>query len=335
MTEKEMYEFFDITEKESKLHLPNVIFDELQAEFKGKKANHIGFAYSYVYYITWMWRYTKYGVIDSYDYVADKTSHTPLKPLAKRVMGLSESNKTYDYIVKKGGVLESLGYTEQVKFAPVALREGFKREAFGMNDIADAYVYENEFDETINRKSNKPDRPVRGYHSSLEALEYGILDGTFYESHNSHNVPVEAFVKCMTNENLGTIAFYVYGLLCHKTDMFKQGYNASRDALVSLSGLPKSTISKVLKALEEEGLISVNHAKFIVDKPHGVTTPANTFWVKRGGFVKTEVKENKPMSWKQYIASGGQIIDRTEKVDEFEEFLPWNRSEDSDVTPNA
>lgn len=61
------------------------------------KSTHIGFAYSYIFFETFMYRYAKYQ------------KYVPPVSEIKEILGYSGSNKNVDYIIKKNGLLEQEG----------------------------------------------------------------------------------------------------------------------------------------------------------------------------------------------------------------------------------
>ena len=101
-------------EKQNDVRVPNEIFDDLvscellKVEKNHGRANHMAFAFSYFYLITYLYRECKF------DYIRPLST----KDL-KRMLGYGETNKRLDYIIKKGGVLDQMGYTETTFDYPV------------------------------------------------------------------------------------------------------------------------------------------------------------------------------------------------------------------------
>lgn len=81
------------------IYLDNRIFGELSKHIENSK--HLAFAYSYIYYITYLYRYCKH--------TASNVQIT--QEAIKKTLGYSPKNKTVDYIIKKGGLLDTIQYT--------------------------------------------------------------------------------------------------------------------------------------------------------------------------------------------------------------------------------
>lgn len=86
---KKLVQFNEYNGYESKLYMPNEIFADLKANIKNTP--HIAFAYSYIYLVTWMYRYTKHIV--GQEVISNST--------IKEILGYSAVTRTINYLIKK------------------------------------------------------------------------------------------------------------------------------------------------------------------------------------------------------------------------------------------
>ena len=81
MTYAEIEQLLQFNDYESKIFMPNEIFGDLQKNIDN--ASHIAFAYSYIYFVTWLYRYAKYGMVNE---LIDQK-------FIKRILGYNENYK--------------------------------------------------------------------------------------------------------------------------------------------------------------------------------------------------------------------------------------------------
>lgn len=239
---KELKEMLDYNEKESRLHMPNEIFTDLKDNID--KAPHVAFSFSYVYLATWLYRHTKYfnvGFINN--------------TKVKEILGYKPSNRTVNYLIKQGGLLEDLDYLESMKDFPISwqiLEGGIHFDMFSDNEEyaqGNPHVKQNYF---INK-------PARGFVRNFEDEmgEYSI-DGTFYKIGNTTVIPFEVFLYCMGNKDIGCSGFYLYSYIKSKSDIFDE-YTASLDEMSKDTGVPETSLKKILDKLKGYGLVSFRH----------------------------------------------------------------------------
>lgn len=265
-------------EKENNLALPNELF-ELLLEWKNKeliKSKHIPFVYSYLYLQTYMYRYSKYS-----EYVPDNGE-------IKVLLGLKSNNITVDYIIKKGGILDSQGLTYSINDYPILTKwsDGilnFDRPKFlTVKEESDYFskVFnddENAIKEAIGyssyeiawRNKNKINNnqyckiPTFAFYRDINDFKYPInyleVDGTFYESNFTTIIPFIIFEFCMKNEELGCTAFYLYSYLKHKSEIHNGGYDANHIRLSNELGISKNTIIKYRNNLRKHKMLELQH----------------------------------------------------------------------------
>lgn len=88
------------------MFLPNEIFDDLQGYITN--GTHLAYVYIYYYLTHFLYRNCKYLNTEVF---LDGNA-------IKQVLGYAESNRTMNYISKKGGLLDEIGYTESTKNIP-------------------------------------------------------------------------------------------------------------------------------------------------------------------------------------------------------------------------
>lgn len=104
---EEINKVLSITGKESNIFLPNEIFSDLQDYITDGK--EIAYAYSYIYLTQFLYRNCKYF----------NTKELIDVNVIKQILGYSKSNRTMNYITKKGGLLDEIGYLESTKDFPM------------------------------------------------------------------------------------------------------------------------------------------------------------------------------------------------------------------------
>jgi hypothetical protein len=262
---------------EDKIFMLNEIFEDLQRNIEN--SSHIAFAYSYIYFITWVYRYAKYGVINE---LIDQK-------FIKKILGYNPTYKKIDYLIKQNGILEQIGYIQTTKDFPIAYK---------YDDIEGLQFYyiseQKEFAEYINIPKNyKIKFPVKAFYRYLDDEEMkqeyneGYEDGTFFYIDNTHLVPFNAFMFCMTNEDLGCTGFYLYSFFRYMNQIYNNGYDASLEMLEEKTNIKGRTLDKYLDALKKYNLIHCNVQDYVVGLGKG-EQKSNTYFVNEPvNFVNT------------------------------------------------
>src|SRR5437763_8036906 len=103
---KTRFDKVGFTPKEKRIFMPNEIFDDFKSGFDS--GVHKAFAYSYYYVVNYLYRYTKYSFGERFT-----------QPEIMEFLGYSASNKKLNYITKKDGLLDQIGYTKTTTDYPV------------------------------------------------------------------------------------------------------------------------------------------------------------------------------------------------------------------------
>lgn len=252
---------------EGSILIPNEIFDDLQGAIE--QTTHVAFAYSYYYLITYLYRYSKYV----------ETKFT--QPMLKEFLGFSPKNKQLDYIIKKGGILDSIGYTRSTTDYPVAYTlDSQKHPEFTlMSEWKKKYP---EMAITLPEERNyKIKYPVKAFFRNEIAERNEYYNGTFYEARNTHSIHVKTFLDAMeddTEYQLKCIGFYLYGYINARIGQYGGEWTAiSIDQLVKGTRLSNGTVNAYLKRLQKRGFLCITRQDFF-DNP---TKHANVYELGR------------------------------------------------------
>ena len=286
---EQLKEFLYYHEDDSKIFLPNEIFDDLKDNIditKSKRGSeHIAYAYSYVYLITYLYRYARYE------------KHLYKEGELKEILQTPQKNNHKSYITMEGGILDQLKYIEKENDYPImvyykefgieGILSGIKygdkvSPMFHMNsDLIETFCEENgecilpsNIAETVLKKNHKINCPFRAFQAPTRYVDSKGKrikekiptqfdeNGYFFDIENTHMIPVEVFMFCMSKGDLGTLGFYIYSFLKHKNDIFPNGWDCPKEQLVQLTGIKSTILNKTLKALEEYNMIYNSHEPY-------------------------------------------------------------------------
>lgn len=263
MTYTDMEQLLQFNDYESKIFMPNEIFGDLQKNIDN--ASHIAFAYSYIYFITWLYRYAKYGMVNE---LIDQK-------FIKKVLGYNENYKKLDYLIKQNGILEQMGYIRTEKDFPIAYSydeiDGLQFQYIDDFKEFRAYI------KMLNVPKNyKIKFPVKAFYRDKESEEDYYEDGTFFYVDKTHLVPFETFIFCMTNEDLGCTGFYLYAFLRCMNQIYG-GYTIPLETLEEKTAIKGRTLDKYLDSLKKYNMIHCKVEDFVVGLGKGEKMP-NTYF---------------------------------------------------------
>jgi len=244
MKYQEITDLLKFDENESKVFMPNEIFEDLQNNIK--KGVHIPVAYSYYYLVNWLYRHAKYGELQ----IDNKQ--------IKEILGYNPETKGIDYIFKKNGLLDIMKYTETVKDFPV-LWELSDDDGLQFTLLSDMDEYfQSDMKSKISRKYTIK-YPVKGFERIYD--EEGNVEqwGTFFEVDNTHLIPFEVFMYCMDNEKIGCTGFYLYSFLKMNNQIFNEAYDIPMKTLAEKTGLPYRTMADSLSNLRKYKMVEGVH----------------------------------------------------------------------------
>lgn len=318
MTYNEICKILNFNKKENSLFLPNEIFEDYKKYIANK--THIPVAYSYSYIVTWLYRYAKY--FNTEEIIDNKK--------IKEILGYSPNNQSLDYLFKKNGLLDHIGYFESVRDYPVSWHysETVDEElSFFMSSEIDEEL-KDKFPIVPKRFFLK--RPVKafdrfelafGEDGSEEEYE---MPGTFSYVGNTHLIEFEIFLFCMTTKNIGCVGFYLYSFISQKNDHYKEGYDASIERLERESGIPSRTIIKYLRILRSYKMIDVTHNQefFVINMPKG-DRKANTYTTRDHAFFSDDTVPYKRMGVISEEKYAELLKERVEISDSVDQQMPF------------
>ena len=313
---KQLKRKLDYHEGESKIFLPNSIFEELSYNIditeSKRGSEHIAYAYSYVYLISYLYRYAKY------------CKHLYKEEELKEILQTPKDNKHKAYITKKGGVLNQLKYIEKEKDYPILVHYnefgiagllfrknyGDKVEPiFHMNsELIESFGGDDFIPPNVTKtltKNHTINFPYRAFHAPTKYVDDdGKLiqnlnptqfdnEGYFFNVEDTHSIEIEVFMFCMSREDLGTLGFYLYAFLKHKTDIFKRGFDCSKKKMSELTGIKPTSLLVTLKTLEEYNMIYNSHEPYYLNLhlSNDVTPMACTYKAKSFDQFKEEKQQ--------------------------------------------
>jgi hypothetical protein len=237
------------------IYLPNEVFADFKLNIHN--SSQTAFAYSYLYYVTYLYRYCKF---------IDDNGEKVTQESIKQFLGYSPKNKRVDYIIKKGGLLDILGYTVTTTDYPIQfLYDSLDFIYFEtISNYKGIIKKKNDKGEVIplNERNFKIKKPLKAFFRTEEFLFHKELTGTFYQVEDTHRIDYKTFEYIIKHRQLGTLAFYLYGFLKHKNDIFKSGYQRSAEKIGDEIGISERTVRKYVNLLEEHHLINVERKQF-------------------------------------------------------------------------
>ncbi|PFW91329.1 hypothetical protein COL32_08905 [Bacillus pseudomycoides] len=254
---KSIIEYYEREDKHGKVFLLNSLFETLSKEESLTKTGertttHVDVAYSYLYLITWLYRNAKYGVMSD--------QNTDVGTL-KELIGFTSKEKRINYIIKKNGILDQLGLTKTIPYKEAPYSYTIDDDnVIDFETITQAGIkVEN------NRKTIK--EPIFGLYDSDGEYGYGTFFGGVDSDNISktHNIDFKIFIKCMTNKNLGTDAFYIYSFLKSKCDVAGGTIEIAHDTIMKQTGITRGKMNIALDGLKKHGLIKCFPATYVIN----------------------------------------------------------------------
>ncbi|ANY75962.1 hypothetical protein BBD41_27185 [Paenibacillus ihbetae] len=289
-----------------KIYLPNEIFQDLSSStiLHKRGSSHIAFAYSYVYLNYWLYRYCKYNE-------DNKITREDIK----EILGYGRKYKKLDYIIKKNGLLDQVGYTATTTDYPISwtLDEDNILHFTTIKDHKAMYGTS----PNIQDRNFKVKFPVKAFHRTEESQNEQLLDGTFYEIENTHQIPFEVFLYCMEHDDINCIGFYLYSYLKCKSDLYKNDVTISHQRLITETGIRKDCVDRYLEALMKHKMIDGDIQQFVMNLPQHLRKANNYKVNKVSDFRISEVNKRKVISLYNYKKHNPELFEeeKNEKAD--------------------
>lgn len=237
--------------KETVIHIPNEIFNDLQNNIKSSA--HVAFAYSYYFLINYLYKYVKYGK----DYKFTQSA-------IKKFLGYNPANKRIDYIIKKDGILDEIGYTKTITDYPNEVLQVELGDKKYLQFTMFSKYKTNNFDEVKvmglhNDRNFKIKYPVKAFYRNDVTELIQEMNGTFYDVTDTHGIEIDAFLTAIEDEKIGVMGFYIYGYIKHliglrggqwrtvSTEELAKGMRISKTTLIDHTKRLESNLLKVVR----------------------------------------------------------------------------------------
>lgn len=247
------YDIINYNKGETRIFIPNEIFDDLQTAIQ--IPTHLAFAYSYYYMITYLYRYNKYFY----------TKFT--QSMIKEFLGVNPIYKKVDYIIKKGGVLDTLGYTETTTDYPISCT--LTDDKIPMFKTIHEWKYENPdmIPYMKDERNFKIKYPVKAFFRDELSRKNDLYNGTFYEARYTHGIHVNTFVDALeggsNGQKIGYMGFYLYGFISALIGQSGGHYVAvSINEIGKQTKLSHPTLVKTFDVLEKEKFLKIEHQEY-------------------------------------------------------------------------
>ena len=216
------------------------LFNKLMVEGRFKNNRHKTFSFSYYWLVSYLWKYSKYGNIEI-------TTQD-----IKTILGVSPTEKRMDYIIKNGGLLDSIGLTETTRDFPVCTT--FDNN--GTIEVTTLSMLNKEIAQSFlctlnNRYMCK--KPLLQYKRDGKA-------GLMYSRDDVFSISIVEFTRCVLCPEIGFDGFYVYAYLKYRVKML--GNHAVKICYKKLEeeiGYKHRRIRVLIQNLITAGLVEVNH----------------------------------------------------------------------------
>lgn len=204
-----------------------------------KNTQHKVFSFSYIWLVSYLWKYSKYGNME-----------INTKDL-KEILGISTTEKRVDYLIKKNGVLDSLGILETTRDFPIysdfSGDNGIKITTLSKMDILNQELYLKRYNSRYTCK-----KPLYQYDSTKRVPLLISKEDTL-------PINVFEFTRIVLCPELGVDGFFVYCYLKLRSKMF--GYEAVRITYAEMEdtiGYKERKLRNVIQNLEMAGMIGIN-----------------------------------------------------------------------------
>ena len=220
------------------------ILNGLQIEGFIKNSNHKAFAFAYWWLVNYLWKYAKYG--------NDEITIGHIK----EVLGYNCKYKPVDYIVKREGLLDNIGWTEYSTDYPIAY--SYSKN----NGIEYTMLYEIDDYKDFKASRNKNYYVKKPLHAEkrirkLKNGEFIELEGTIYSKDSTISFTFNEFDICISNSRLGCSGFWLYSWLKYKSIMSKSTVKCTYSYMIKEVGFKEDKLRELLGELENVGLIKI------------------------------------------------------------------------------
>lgn len=225
------------------------------------KRSHLYFSFAYLYLTTYLFRYTKYSEV------------IPSTKDIKKTLTHSSIDKKVDYLIKRGGVLDSEGLTFHTTNFPLSheFNESGTLVFTLLSDFNDITAnYTSNWKKKMNINNNVGCKyNYLSFHDDINDDNEFVVNskrGTFYNSKFTTNIPFEVFLYCMSNSEVGLRGFYMYSYISFMNNISGKYLNRGIVSLGEALYMSKSSTQKVIYALREYNMVNTIVADYIFNK---------------------------------------------------------------------
>lgn len=243
LVDKELFEkFFKDDNRANFINLDINTFDvlnKLMAEGQLKNNRHKTFAFSYYWLVSYLWKYSKYGSIkiDTQD--------------IKTILGIA-NEKRMDYIIKKNGLMDSVGLTETTRNFPICT----SFDDYGVINVSTLSDFDEEdakyFLSLFNSRYTCK-KPLLQYERNGKA-------GMMFSRDDVFSISILEFTRCVLCPEIGFDGFYIYAYLKFREKML--GGSAVKICYTKLEseiGYKHRKIRTLIQNLVSANMIQIVH----------------------------------------------------------------------------
>lgn len=243
------------------VQIPNSIFRDLSTEINNTNVQQVAFAYAYLVAIAFLYKYTNFVDVDNGTYIQNAD--------IKELLGYNRTTKSIDYVIKKGGLLDTIGLTETIKNYPIrfvqhpteTINNVPVREYVAIGDIDTNDINYTIIKGIVKNRNYTIKEPL------FMTTSYGDREyGTMYSYECTHKIAIYEFLTFIDGD-IDIIDFLMYGYLKSKCKGYKDHMKAlSLSKIIKELGMDKSTFYKHIHVLEGKDYVNVNHKGWKMNK---------------------------------------------------------------------
>lgn len=255
------------------VQIPNGVFRDLSSSIN-KNIQQVAFAHAYIIVISMLYKYAHYLDIDNGTYMQNSD--------IKELLGYTRITKTVDPIIKKGGILDSIGLTETTKNYPVRFTQNPTeqinnipmREFVAIDEIDNLDINYNMIKEVVKNRNYTVKEPRFFF-------EYKGETGTLYDYSNTFRITIDELMHFLFTDDLNNIDFLLYGYFKSQCRGLKDDSKGiALNIIVSSLGIGKDSFYDHLNVLKKNNLIDVIHKGWT---PNGKSAEPNEYFFKGVG----------------------------------------------------
>lgn len=193
-----MINILRVRDNQREVPVSNEIFNQINTLLNNKaiKKAHVSFIYCYLYYVSYMTRYAKYN------------ETVPSVKDIKSLLGISELNKGYDYIIKNGGILDRYSITASSRDYFIGYDEHLNFKRLSDCDEKTRKEYRKKHG-LLGSQSFK--YPILAFNKQLNATNKLSNTGYYYNKDLRFTIDIRVFLFCLDRKrDLGLEGFFLY-----------------------------------------------------------------------------------------------------------------------------